>query len=144
MPRACPQLPPARYHSPGASLGARRARQHHMWCFALLPAPYSGAKELSYPACRRLGPDGQAQGRVVKPPTPGQPTSYQPKYDEPDAVMARSLFDCAGTGGRLPPLGREILVTAPPGTNASATNISRGPASVAKTTTGNAGNAANL
>ncbi len=36
-------------------------------------------------------------------PTPGQPTSYKPKYGEPYAVIARSLFDRAGTGGRLPP-----------------------------------------
>jgi hypothetical protein len=28
-------------------------------------------------------------------PTPGQPTSYQPEYGEPDAVIARSLFDRA-------------------------------------------------
>ena len=49
-----------------ATLGAHRARQHHPWCFAPLPTLYTGAKELSYPACRRLGPDMQAQGHVVK------------------------------------------------------------------------------
>ena len=89
---------------------AHCAPQHHPWCFALLPTLYTGAKELSYPACRRLRPDTQAQGRVVKltltpevrhMPTPGQPTSYKPKYGEPDAVSARSLFDRAGTGGAL-------------------------------------------
>jgi hypothetical protein len=33
---------------------AHGSRQHHPWCFALLPALYTGTKELSYPACRRL------------------------------------------------------------------------------------------
>jgi hypothetical protein len=93
-----------------ATLGAHRTRQHHPWCFALLPTLYTGTKELSYPARRRLGPETQAQGRVVKltltpevrhMPTPGQPTSYKPEYGEPDAVIARSLFGRPGTDGRL-------------------------------------------
>src|SRR5437868_825154 len=70
-----------------------------MWCFCSSPDLYTGTKELSYPACRRLGPDTQAQGRVVKltltaevrhVPNPGQPTSDKPEYGEPDAVIARS------------------------------------------------------
>ena len=33
---------------------AHRALQYHPWYFALLPTLYTGTKELSYPACRRL------------------------------------------------------------------------------------------
>src|SRR5260370_40740230 len=36
-----------------ASLGAHRSRQHHPWCFDLLPTLYTGTKELSDPPCRR-------------------------------------------------------------------------------------------
>ncbi len=71
IPRACRQLLPAGRQQPGAGdvhrrqldrdPGAHRARKHHPWCFALLSTLYTGAKELSYPACRRLGPDEQAR-----------------------------------------------------------------------------------
>ena len=40
---------------------AHRALQYHPWYFALLPTLYTGTKELSYPACRRLGPDEPAR-----------------------------------------------------------------------------------
>src|SRR5258708_5412361 len=71
IPRACRQLLPARDQQPGAGTArrrqldrvprAQRSWKHHPWCFALLPDPYTGAKELSYPACRRLGPDEPAR-----------------------------------------------------------------------------------
>jgi len=75
--------------------------------FCSFPTLYTGAKELSYPTCRRLGPDTQTQGRVVKltltPEVRHMPTppDNRPKYGQPDAVIARSLFGRAGTGGRL-------------------------------------------
>jgi hypothetical protein len=42
-----------------ATLGAHCARQHHPWCFCSSPDLYTGAKELSYPACRRLRLDAE-------------------------------------------------------------------------------------
>jgi hypothetical protein len=52
-------------------------------------------------------------------PTPGQPIRYKPKYGEPDAVIARSLFDRVGTGGRLPPESARKMTTGNPGNAAN-------------------------
>src|SRR5258708_8058382 len=52
--------------------------QYHPWCFALLPDPYTGAKELSYPTCRRLAAahahprtTDQLQARIRRARHPG-------------------------------------------------------------------------
>jgi hypothetical protein len=73
-----------------AILGAHRARQHHPWCFARLPPLYTGAKELSYPACRRLGLGKQAQGRVVKLPTRAASGRRICRMGKPARVLPRS------------------------------------------------------
>jgi hypothetical protein len=75
IPRACRRLLPAGRRSLElaeffgvapravensiATLGAHCARQHHPWCFCSSPDLYTGAKELSYPACRRLRLDAE-------------------------------------------------------------------------------------
>ncbi|SRR6266481_950585 len=68
-----------------ATLGAHRSRQHHSWCCDLLATLYTGAKELSYPACRRLEFDKQAQRCVVKMPTLTQEVRRQ-HPDNPPAT----------------------------------------------------------